>query len=354
MLYTKQPKKLAIVNILDILKRYTDEDHRLSQKEIQDILAREYDMKLDRKAVKRNLMNLIEFGYDINYSESVRVFKDKDGGEQENVILSDFYLEREFTDSELRLLIDSVLFSNHIPYKQDRELVEKLSSLSNIYFKSRVKHIARMPEDKTDNKQLFYNVELLDEAISKGHKVRFHYLEYRSDKKLHKRQDKDGKVREYIISPYQLVAKEGKYYLICNYDKYEDVSNYRVDRMTDMEILPERVKPFNTLIGSDGRPLDLKEYMEKHIYMFSGETIHAVFRADISMISDIIDLFGKDVKFSDESENEITVTAEVNELSMEHFAKAYFPYIEIIKPVALREKMIYNLSAGLEKYKETR
>ena len=233
-MFAKSPKKLIIMNILDILKRYTDENHRLSQKEIQDILEREYDMTVERKAVKRNLMNLIEFGYNINYSESVRIFKDKDGKEQENVILSDFYLEREFTDSELRLLIDSVLFSNHIPYKQDKELVDKLASLSNIYFKKRVNHIARMPEDKTDNKQLFYNVELLDEAIDKRRKVRFHYLEYHTDKKLHKRRNKIGKVREYIINPYQLVAKEGKYYLICNYDKYDDISNYRVDRITDL------------------------------------------------------------------------------------------------------------------------
>ena len=29
-MYGKQPKKLLIMNILDILKRYTDEDHRLS------------------------------------------------------------------------------------------------------------------------------------------------------------------------------------------------------------------------------------------------------------------------------------------------------------------------------------
>lgn len=352
MMYTKQPKKLTIMNILDILKRCTDENHRLSQKEIQEILEREYDMKLDRKAIKRNLMNLIEFGYDVNYSESVRVFRDKDGNEQENVILSDFYLEREFTDSELRLLIDSVLFSNHIPYKQDKQLVEKLSSLSNIYFKSRVKHIARMPEDKTDNKQLFYNIELLDEAITKGHRVRFRYLEYRSDKKLHKRRHSDGTMREYEINPYQLVAKEGKYYLICNNVKYDTVSNYRVDRMTDMEILPDQRRAFNTLIGSDGNQLDLRSYMEKHIYMFSGENIRAVFRAEKFMLSDIIDMFGKDVKLSDESEKQITVTADVNELAMEQFAKAYTPYIEIIKPVSLRERMIHNLSAGLEKYQK--
>ena len=351
-MYTKQPKKLIIMNILDILKKYTDEDHMLSQKEIQDILASEYEMNVDRKAIRRNLMDLIDFGYYINYSENKRIIKDKDGVERESVIFTDFYLKRELTDCELRLLIDSVLFSNYIPYKQGIDLMEKLSGLSSVYFKSRVKHISRMPKDRKDNKQLFYNIELLDEAIAKERKVHFHYVEYRSDKKLHKRCGEDGKVREYIMNPYQLVIREGKYYLICNNDKYDSVSNYRVDRITDMKILDERIKPFNTLTGSDGRPLDLQEYMEKHIYMFAGKNVRAVFRITKDCISDVIDMFGKDVKFSEETDTHITVTANVNDLAMMQFAKAYTPWIEIIKPAKLREEMIETLSAGLEKYKE--
>lgn len=39
-MYAQQPKKLMIINILDILRKYTDEDHRLSQKEIVDILEK--------------------------------------------------------------------------------------------------------------------------------------------------------------------------------------------------------------------------------------------------------------------------------------------------------------------------
>ena len=71
-MYVKQPKKLMIMNILDILWKYTDEDHRLSQKEIADILKNEYDMKADRKAIRRNLMNLMDCGYEIEYSETIR------------------------------------------------------------------------------------------------------------------------------------------------------------------------------------------------------------------------------------------------------------------------------------------
>ena len=59
------PKKLLILYILDILQKYTDEEHRLSQKEIQDILKKEYEMPVDRKAIKRNLLNLIEYGSSI-------------------------------------------------------------------------------------------------------------------------------------------------------------------------------------------------------------------------------------------------------------------------------------------------
>ena len=126
----------------------------------------------------------------------------------------------------------------------------------------------------------------------------------------------------------------------------------RVDRMTDMEILPHKRRAFNTLIGSDGNQLDLNAYMEKHIYMFAGENIRAVFRAEKFILSDIIDMFGKDVKFSDESDQQITVTADVNEQAMEQFAKTYSPWIEIISPASLREKMIQNLRAGLEKYQK--
>ena len=118
-MYTIQPKKMLILNILEILRKYTDEDHRLSQKEIVDILRTEYTMIVDRKAIKRNIMNLIDFGYDIEYSESVRMVPNAKTGElEESYILSDFYLVRDFTAGELRLLIDSLLFSKHIPYSQ--------------------------------------------------------------------------------------------------------------------------------------------------------------------------------------------------------------------------------------------
>lgn len=346
-----QPKRLLIMNILDILKRYTDEDHRLSQKEIVDILKNEYDMTVDRKSVKRNLMNLIDSGYNIEYSETIRMMPNSKTGQlEENIILSDFYLVRDFNDGELRLLIDSLLFSKHITYSQCKELIEKLEGLSSIYFRKKVKHIANLSQDRTNNKQLFYTIDILDEAIRKGKKVSFSYCEYGTDKKLHKRKCKDGNIRKYIISPYQLVIKEGKYYLICNYDKYNDISNYRIDRIADIKLLDVPAKPFEKLDGANKQRLDLEKYMDEHIYMYSSETITVKFRIVKSMISDIIDMFGMDVRFSDETVSYVTVTARVNEMAMYQFAKEFAPDVVVLSPQSLADKVKANAEKAVKVY----
>lgn len=119
-----------------------------------------------------------------------------------------------------------------------------------------------------------------------------------------------------------MAAKEGKYYLICNYDKYDDISNYRVDRITKVEKLDEPAKPFEPALG-EGRRLDLAKYMREHIYMFSSENVKAKFRIVKPMISDVIDMFGKEVRFSDETDDTVTVTATVNEMSMLQFARSF-------------------------------
>ncbi len=363
-MYTRQPKKMIILNILDILRRYTDEEHRLSQKEISDILKKEYDMAVDRKAVRRNILNLIDCGYPIEYSETIRMVpvKDPESGKtmtdpdtgkpvtEESYIWSDFYLKREFTDGELRLLIDSLLFSRHIPYNQCKELVEKLESLSNIYFRSHVRFISRMPEDRDNNQQLFLNIEMLDEAISRNRKVSFHYTEYGTDKKVHIKKRPDGPERVYVISPYQMAAKDGKYYLICNYDKYDDISNYRLDRIRDLKILDEKSRPFETLKWSNGRPLDLAEYMREHVYMFSSDNVLAKFRIPKAMISDVIDMFGMDVRFFDENESSVSVSANVNELAMIQFAKSYAPDVILLEPKRLAEQVKNELEEAVQIY----
>lgn len=333
-MYTKQTKKLVILNILEILRRYSDEKHRLSTQEIVSLLKGEYDMTVDRKTVKRNLMDLIDSGYHIEYTEISRSGKNGEDAD----IQTDWYLEHEISDSELRLLIDSLLFSKHIPYSQCRALVEKLEGQSSQYFRSRVKYIRTLPNDGTVNSQLFYTIDVLDEAIESKKKVAFRYREYGVDKKLHNRKDREGNDQIYVVNPYQMAASHGRYYLIGNYDKYDNVTHYRLDRITDISILEEKRKPETNVQGLE-QGLKLSSHMAEHIYMFSGDRATVRFRAKQHIIGEVIDWFGKDVNISDVTEDEMTVTVEVNENAMFYWLLQYGMFVRVLSPEKLKDRV---------------
>ncbi len=345
-MYAPQPKKLLIMNILEILKHYTDENHRLSQREIGELLEQEYGMKADRKTIKRNLMDLIDLGYELEYSESVRT--NRQG--QEETMLTDWYLNRPFTDGELRLLIDGLLFSRHIPYSQCRALVKKLEGLSNRYFRSRMGYISTLPNDQPNNVQLFYTIDILDEAIQKGRQVAFCYNEYGVDKKLHPRCTDDGQIREYVVNPYQMAAVNGRYYLICNYDKYDNLSNYRLDRITDIRLLESPAKDRTKVIGLE-QGFSLPKHMAEHIYMLAGESIRVAFRAQKSILNDVMDWFGPDIEPFNEQENTVDATVMVNREAMFCWAMQYGRFVELLKPADLREEVGQALREAGKKYK---
>ena len=343
-------KKTLIMNILDILRKYSDEEHPLSQKQIVEILRKEYDMTIERKSVRRNILSLIECGYDIEFNETVRMVPNRRTGEmEESYVWSDFYLVRDFTDSELRLLIDGLLFSKHIPYSQCKELVGKLEGLSNIYFKSRVQHIRSMPETMPPNKQLFYTIEVLDEAITRKKRVAFHLLSYGTDKKQHKRMNRDGSVKEYVVSPYQIAAANGRYYLISNTVPHDEVSHYRLDRITDIQLLNSAARPAKTVHGLE-HGLNLPKHMAEHLYMFSGESKLVRFRMKKYILNDVIDWFGTDITFSDETEDEVTASVTVNLQAMKLWAIQYAPHATVLSPQQLAEEVKQNLQQALKSY----
>ncbi len=345
-----KPKKMLIVNILDILRRYTDADHRLSQKDIVHILETEYDMTADRKSIKRNLTELIDAGYPIEFSESRRMIPGKNGEPEESYILSDFYLEREFSDAELRLLIDSLLFSKHIPYSQCKELVGKLEGLSNQYFRSRVQHIRTLPDTHSHNHQLFYTIEILDEAITKGRQVVFSYTHLGTDKQPHPVRDGSG-IKQYIVNPYQMVAANGRYYLIGNYDKYDDVSHYRLDRIADICLSDAPAKPQRAVEGLENG-LDLPKHMAEHLYMFSGESVPVTFRVKTAVVGDVLDWFGQDITFSDKQDGEVTARVTVNRHAMRHWALQYARHVTVLSPTDLAEQIKTDLQDAYKRYEE--
>lgn len=323
----KNPKKMLNIYILEVLKKYSDCEHHLKQQDIIDYIKKDYDVIAERKAISINISRLMEFGYDIVHQNG-------------------YYLrERDFDDSELRLLIDSVLFSKNIPTNQAKDLIEKLQGLSSKYFSLKVKHVSNLNAmEHTSNKQFFYNIELLDEAIENGNQVEFMYNKYGEDKKLHPR-----KKDKTLFNPYQMVASNGKYYIIGNVDKYSQASYYRLDKISDIVILNTSVKPMNKVDGLENG-LNLPRHMAEHIYMFSGKSEKVVFKIDKSRLDDVVDWFGTEFKIRKKEDDNYIISVDVNTNAMYYWALQYGQYAEIVSPVDLREKLKDTISKMYDRY----
>ena len=326
-MYATGNKKMLNMLILEILRKYTDEQHALTQQEIIRLLDINYGMECDRRSVKNNVICLKELGYDISMEKGYKL------------------LSREFDDAELRIMIDSILFSKSISSKQAKEIIGKIRELASNYFIAKVSHVSSLPEiNRTTNKQAMYSLDVINDAIAGKKKISFTYNDVGTDFKLHPRREEP-----YIVNPYQIVANNGRFYLIANYDKYDNVAHFRIDKMTDVREMDEKAKPMKQVPELRGG-LDLPKHMAEHIYMFSGPSVGIKLKTTTDMMSELVDWFGNDFKIIEQKGEEMIVWLRCNEKAMRYWALQYGPYVEVLAPTTLREQLRLDIKAIAEKY----
>lgn len=322
-----ETKKSALIRILQILERETDEKHAVSQDDIVDILERDYGIEIERKAVGRDIALLKDVGYNI---ESGR------GGTK--------LLDRTFDDSELRLLIDSVLASNHIPEKQTLSLIKRLSSFSSKYFKSHISHVFSVNDwQKSDNTNLFYNIHVINNAIETNTVVEYDYNKYGTDKKLHKTSSQS-------VTPYQLVLHNQRYYLMGYSMKWDHMVFHRLDKITEIRETDDAHKPLRSIPGYESG-INYKELSTARPYMFSDKPERIDFYVTEYMVDQVIDWFGKNITIMDDK-GRLRVSVISSPNAMLYWALQYLDSVEVIRPAKLRNEIKDALNKGLEKYRE--
>lgn len=325
-----ESKKLALIYILEILKSDTDADHPLYQEEIAELLANRYGVVIERKAVGRNLGLLREANYEIVSTSR------------------GFYLgDRDFEPGELRLLIDSVLFSKHINPVHSRALAEKLAALGGKHFDMHRKHVASSTagqRNKNEQSQLFFAIEMADEAIERGCCLRFTYSKHGPDKKLHKSS-------EHTVSPYQMMLQNQHYYLMAYTENYQKISFFRMDKMSQVVCVDVPAVPLRSLPGYEGG-LDYRELSSSLPYMFSDPPIPVTFSCEGWVIDQVIDWFGYDCDIRREAgtEDSYLVTVRVTPPAMEYWALQYAKYIRIRAPEDLRRRVGAVLRKAADDY----
>ena len=303
--------------VLEILKEYSDYDNIMKMKDIIAKMKNDYDLKVDRRTVYSCVAVLSEMGYEISTPE--------DNGKG-------YYLEtRDFDSSETRMLIDSVFSNPGIPNNYSAQLVEKLQKLLPLKKRKTYASLTALGSvRKTDNKEVFLNIDLLEEAITNGYKVSFTYLKYDFDKKLKPKKDE-----QYTVSPYAMVASNEHYYLLCKCDSHEDsVSQFRIDKIKGIKILDMPCVP---------QPKDFSptNYRDRSIFMYGGETGTVTLNCDNSMLDLVIDRFGSEVRIVKNSDGKtFTATVTGSLAGIGYWAGNYIDSCEVVRPESVRQKVI--------------
>lgn len=283
---TDKGHKLKLLKLMEIFRQETDEQHPMLASTVCEKLAT-HGIPCDRRTLTRDIRLLNDSGYEIM---SVLIGHEKA-----------YYVEdRSFSVPELKVLIDAVQASGFITKKKTDELTSKLAALAG-------GNRARLLTDnlvcfntrKHSNEAIYYTVNYLEEAIRRQKKAVFLYYDINENgEKVYR---KEG--HHYVVEPVALVCLEDNYYLISYSPRHDATLNYRLDRMSGVEVLDEDVcEKALSLRG------DVSTYTEQAFKMYSGDPVQVTLLFADHLMGVVYDKFGEDLPMTRVGENLIKTT----------------------------------------------
>ena len=328
--------------VFDIIKKNATEDKPIDQADILRKLEEDPENACDRRTVSRALNRLIE-----------KYGKDEDGDwidenthlhytiipRGDSPILKDYWLEfcyeDDFTDEELMFLMDAVQFSKHVDKSSAEEITKKLVKLSHNQYSGIFEMHTKINEKNVPVRKDFFTIlGDINNAIHRQRMITFYNNAFDTDKKLHRIGDEPVKV-----SPYRVVVSDGNYYLLCGEKDSNVIKRYRIDRISDVVVLDEKSTHSAARINA---ALRSNEYIVEHCYMNVGETVKVRLEIDKSVLGEVIDSFGTQIKIepAHHTSNRIIVQVKSSEKDIIDWAMRYGEYAVILDPDYLREEIV--------------
>lgn len=303
-----------ILYVLNVLKKYSNEEHILSSNKIRDLIKKEYDVEIDSRTVRRNINLLIEkFHYDIER------FEDNKKG---------YFIRRdpdyEFENGELSAILNTFAYSNFIPEDMSNSIIEKCLNMMDIYEKDKYKNYkASIKNTRSNNKEIIMNIEDVNEAIFQKKKITFDYYKYELNHKL-----EEVLVKKVTVSPYKLVYALQKFYLICLDDGKKELYSYRLDRMKNIEIKNEKISS-----RFDENEIDF--FIKSNVSMLSGDTEKVEIECDMSLLDNVVELYGKDIKLKKIDNNQFYASFYTTVKGFRYWCLRNIETVKVLSPSSL-------------------
>lgn len=302
-----EQSRLNILYIIFTLKKYTNDEHPMSVQEITTKINQDFgyltvnDKIISTDTVKRTLETLFTLLFDSTMESLPKkiqdygfiiycVMKTPNGFEtyQQNIEGKNpqkyYYYQSIFTNAEVTTLIDAVETYNYFSDDDVMELISKLIKLQPLSYASE-EYINSNPTVKDNDSLVILNVDFLDQIIDNKKCAKITYCSYNYLKEL---VPKKGYPK--IIEPLSLMWSNGYYYLLAYHPDYQSIVNYRIDRITEIEMIDQT--PSHAL-----QNFDSSRYRLEHPVMYGGQCQEIVFlccQTKHNQIMNIImDIFGK-------------------------------------------------------------
>ena len=267
-------QRLKMLYLAKIMLDETDEDHYLDMRQIIDKLG-QCGVSADRKSLYNDLADLSDFGIDVEGVKEGRSY---------------YYhvVGRQFELAELKLLVDLIQSSRFMTAKKSHELIGKLESLVSYHEASQLqRQVYVSGRVKTINEGIYYNVDVIHNAIAMNKQISFQYFQWNVDKEMELRH----KGAFYQISPWGLSWDNENYYMIGFEEVSGKIKHYRVDKMVKISLSDKERAGKETF-----EKLDMAAYTNTSFGMFGGREEVVRLKVKNYLSGVIIDRFGKDIQ----------------------------------------------------------
>ena len=320
-----------ILYILNVLKKYSDEEHMLSAIEIQRKVKEIYDVEIDPRTIRRNI-NLLKYKLDYDISS-----REENG--------KGYYINRDpetdFEPGEIRAIIDNFSYANYIVPSVAKEIIKKCKNMQNIYENEKLKdYQIYSVNSKTENAEVIKNIEDISESIFQNKKIKFEYWKYAITNKLEKKI-----VSTPTVSPYAIIYNKQEFYLIGIKEGETKFYNYRLDRMKNVQILNEDIK-------IKKKKSEIQDFAESSTEMFGGEKEEIEAICHIWLLDTIFETFGRNVTIEKipNDEEYFKLLVDTNTMGFKMWAMRNIDLVEVKRPITLRNEMQEVVKNAMKKY----
>lgn len=284
-------QKIKLLQLIEILRQETDPDHPLKTVELCGKL-KDLGISCDLKTMGRDIKVLRMFGYDIH---------EKMIGHEKGYFVD----QRGFNVAELKIMIDAIQTASFVTKEQTDDLVYRIAAMGGTRKIDILKsNIVCFNTRKHTNAGIYENVEVLEKALQGKTQASFYYFDRNEKGERVYRKNK----KRYVVEPMALIFHEDNYYLMCFSSKYNGITNYRVDRMEDVQVESEPVTE-NAIIDDS----DIAEYTKQAFKMYGGPVIDVTLEFDDKLLGVVQDKFGEDVSVVRTDEHKLVASVQIQE-----------------------------------------